>query len=236
MNRFFALFSILPFIFLASCNNNEIGSGNDVKPEGIYFDYKIWGEEDNDNLTIRLQYRFGDKNGTTLTMEKPSKVELDGELIAADSTKMSGTFYEIHKPIEKFSGEHIIDFSDNNEKQYKEKFRFQPLKLNTLLPELVERGKILLEVDGLDGPGMVRLILTDTSFASEGINRLETVKNGQIIITEEDLENLVNGPIRMELIKEEERPVKNGTREGGRLSISYGLKREFILTDRVVPE
>lgn len=230
------MLSILQVIFLVSCNNNEIGSGNDVKPEAIYFDYKIWGDEGNDNLTIKLQYRVGGENGTTLTMEKPAKVELDGELIPVDSSKMSGAFYEIHKPIEKFSGEHTINFSDINEKQYKEKFRFQPLKLKTVLPEVVERGKIRLEVDGLDAGGLVRVILTDTSFASEGINRLGTVKNGQIIITKEDLENLVNGPIRMELIKEEERPVKNGTREGGRLSISYGLKREFILIDRVDPE
>ena len=236
MNRFYALLLFLQFIFLASCNNNEIGNGKDVNPDGIYFDYKIWGDEGNDNLTIKLQYRFGGKNGTTLTMEKPSKVELDGELIPVDSSKMSGAFYEIHKPIEKFSGEHTIIFSDVNKKQYREKFRFQPLQLKTQLPEVVERGNILLEVEGLEATGLVRLIFTDTSFSSEGINRVDIIKNGQIIITGEDLENLVNGPIRMELIKEEDRPVKNGTREGGRLSISYGLKREFILRDRVDKE
>ena len=236
MNRFFALLSILFFTLLTSCNSNEIGNGNDVTPESIYFDYKIWGDEDHDNLTIKLQYRFGGKNGTTLAMENPAKVELDGELIPVDSTKLSGAFYEIHKPIEKFSGEHIISFSDINERQYSEKFRFQPLKLKTVLPEQVERGKILLEINGMDGSEIVRLILTDTAFKSEGINRLQTVKNGQIIITEKELENLVNGPIRMELIKEEDRQVKNGTPEGGKISISYGLKREFILTDRVEPE
>lgn len=233
MNRSFALLLFLQVIFLASCNSNEIGNGKDVNPEGIYFDYKIWGDEGNDNLTIKLQYRFGGKNGTTLTMEEPSKVELDGELIPVDSSKMSGAFYEIHKPIDKFSGEHTIIFSDLNERQYREKFRFQPLKLKTDLPGVVERRKIVLEVDGLDSTGLVRIIFTDTSFSGEGINRVDTIKNGQIIITEEDLENLLNGPIRMELIKEEEGPVKNGTREGGRLSISYGLKREFILKNRV---
>ena len=231
MNRFFAFFFILPFIFFTSCSSNEIGSSKDVNPEAIYFDYKIWGEESHDNLTVKLQYRFGGENGTTLTMDKPAKVELDGELLTVDSSKMTGAFYEMQKPAKSFSGDHAITFTDYNEKQYREKFSFQRLQLKTILPAVLKREKMLLDVNGIDGEGFVRVILTDTSFASEGINRIDTIKNGQILITEQDLKNLVNGPIQLELIKEEERTVKNGTREGGKLSISYGLKREFILED-----
>jgi hypothetical protein len=231
MNRLLFHLLIFSFLIFYSCNSNEIGNGKDVNPEAIYFDYKIWGDEGNDNLTVRLQYRFGGKNGTTLTIEEPARVELDDELVPVDSTKMTGAFYEIHKPINKFSGEHTISFTDVNAKQYREKFRFQPLQLKTALPDTLKRGKMFLEVDGLDGKRFVRVILSDTSFASEGINRVDTIKNGQIIISEKDLESLVNGPIQLELIKEEERPVRNGTREGGKFSISYGLKREFILKD-----
>lgn len=229
MNRSFPLLFILPVFFLTSCNSNEIGSSKDVNPEAIYFDYKIWGDEGNDNLTVKLQYRFAGENGTTLTIEKPAKVELDDELVPVDSSKMTGAFYEIHKPINKFNGEHTITFTDINDKQYREKFRFQRLQLKTALPEVLKREKILLEVDGMDSEAVIRVILTDTSFKSEGINRMDTIKNGQIVITPEDLKSLVNGPIQLELIKEEESPVKNGTREGGKISISYGLKREFIL-------
>lgn len=231
MNRLLFLLLIFSFLIFNSCSSNEIGSSKDVNPETIYFDYKIWGEEAGDNLTVKLQYRFGGENGTTLTIEEPAKVELDDELIPGDSSKMTGAFYEIQKPIKEFAGEHTITFTYNNEKQYREKFRFQPLQLKTSVPGVVKRGPMLLEVDGLEGEGLVRVILTDTLFTSEGINRMDTIKNRQIIITAEDLESLVNGPIQLELIKEEERPVKNGTREGGRISISYGLKREFILED-----
>jgi len=231
MNRLFVLLLSIPSIFLFSCNSNEIGSSKDVNPEAIYFDYKIWGDEGNDNLTVKLQYRFGGENGTTLTLEKPAKVELDGEIIPVDSTKMLGAFYETEKSIENFNGEHTITFTAFNEKKYREKFGFQAISLKTKLPAALKRGKMLLEVDGLEAKDFVRVILTDTSYASEGINRVDKIKNGQIIITEEDLKSLVNGPIQLELIKEEERAVKNGTREGGRISISYGLKREFILKD-----
>jgi hypothetical protein len=231
MNRL--LFSLLIFStsIVFSCNSNEIGSIKDVYPDAIYFDYKIGGEEGIDNLTVKLQYRFGGENGTTLTIDPPAKVELDNELITGDSSKITGAFYMIQKSVRNFTGEHTITFTDINEKQYREKFRFQPLLLKTSLPKEQKRGRMLLEVDGLDDEDFVRVILTDTSYASEGINRMDTVKNGQIIITEEDLKNLVNGSIQLELIKEEDRPVKNGTREGGRIYISYGVRREFILED-----
>jgi hypothetical protein len=229
MYRLFSCFFILPLFFFTSCTSNEIGSSKDVNPESIYFDYKIWGEEGHENLTVKLQYRFAGENGTTLTMEKPAKVELDGEPITVDSSKMTGAFYELLKPVKKFSGDHTITFTDYTEKQYREKFSFQPLVLLTPVPSVQKREKMVLDVKGLDEKGIVRVILTDTSFASEGINRIDTIKNGQVIITEQDLKNLVNGPIQLELNKEEERPVKNGTREGGRINVSYGLKREFVL-------
>ena len=82
MKRFFPLLFILPSILLFACTSNEIGNSKDVNPDAIYFDYKIWGEEGNENVTVKLQYRFGGQNGTTLTMEDPAKVELDDELIA----------------------------------------------------------------------------------------------------------------------------------------------------------
>src|SRR4026208_282257 len=93
-------FSILvSILILTACNSNEIGSSKDVNPETIYFDYKLWGEEGNDDITLMLQYRYGGKNGTTLVLGEPSKVELDGELIPADSSNMTGAFYEMIKPI-----------------------------------------------------------------------------------------------------------------------------------------
>ena len=75
--------------------------------------------------------------------------------------------------------------------------------------------------------------MTDTSFTSDGINRLDTVKNGQIIVTGKELENLVNGPVQLEFIKEFEKSIKRGTITRGRLSLSYSIKRNFLLQDAV---
>jgi hypothetical protein len=223
-------FSIIALsFFFSSCSSNEIGNSKDVNPETIYFDYQVTGEEGNDDITVMLQYRFGGENGTTLVLEEPSKVELDGQVIKTDSSRMTGAFYEVIRPIKDFAGKHSIVFTDINKKQYREEFSFQPVTLRTSIPAIIERGDLVFELDGLNKEDYVRVLLNDTAFASNGINRVDTVKNGRVMISKADLKNLVDGPVRLELYKEDEKPVKNGTYEGGKLSVSYGLKREFVL-------
>ncbi len=230
MNRLFILLLYISSMFLTSCTSNEIGNAKDVNPEAIYFDYKIWGEEGNNDVTIKLQYRFGGKNGTTLLLEEPAKVELDGELLKADSSSYSGVYYEVQKSAASFTGRHAIVFTNMNKKQYKEIFNFQPVILETKIPDTLQRSKIAFKFSGIDSPDYLRVLMTDTSYTGEGINRLDMVyKDGLITISKDEITGLVNGPIHLEITKENDRPVKNGTKEGGRILVSYGLKREFML-------
>lgn len=227
----FLFFTSVIFISLSSCSSNEIGGSKDVNPEAIWFDYQVWGEEGHDNMTIMLQYRFAGRNGTTLVLDEPSKVELDGELLKADSSKVTGAYYEIVKPVNGFEGKHEIVFTNIDNKQYKEEFNFQPITLLTEIPNEVERNDLSFKLDGLNPKDYVRVLVTDTSFKSEEINRVDTVENGQVHISKKDLETLVNGPIHLIIYKEYEKPLTHGTPEGGRLSFSYALKRDFILKD-----
>ncbi len=50
-------------------------------------------------------------------------------------------------------------------------------------------------------------------------------------IPAEKLTEVTNGPVVLQLHKEENKKLKQSPREGGRLLISYGLQREFVLTD-----
>ncbi len=228
MNRLFLSLTSFLLIFI-SCNSNEIGKEKDVDPESIYFDYQVRGEEGDDHVTVLLQYRFAGENGTTLTIDEPGKVELDGEVIKVDSSKMTGAYYELQRPVSTFEGKHRISFTNRDGKKYTEEFVFGTLSLTPSVPDSIKRGSIVFQVNGLAESDRVRVLMTDTSFTGEGINRLETIRDGQIVISEADLSGLANGPVQLQLIKETEKDVKNGTTEGGRISISYGLKREFIL-------
>ncbi|MGB3006384.1 MAG: hypothetical protein WBC06_07755 [Chitinophagaceae bacterium] len=224
-------FLILTAFLVSSCKNNEIGNSDDVNPETIFFDYQVKGEEGNENVTVLLQFRFAGENGTTLTLNEPATVQLDGEKIIGDSSKLTGAFYEIQKPVSNFSGRHSIVFINADKKQYKEDFSFHPFYLKSPVPSTVQRGDLEFELEGLEPEDYISVLLTDTSYTGDGINRVDTVRNGKLIITRQELQNLSSGPIQMQLIKEIDKPVKNGTKEGGRLQISYGLKREFFLID-----
>ncbi|MEP6514153.1 MAG: hypothetical protein ABJA79_09795 [Parafilimonas sp.] len=222
---------LVVILFLVSCTSNEIGNSKDVNPDAVFFDYKVWGEEGKDDITVMLQYRYGGKNGTTLVLNDPASVSLDGKIIPADSSKLTGAFYEFMRPVKDFGENHTIVFTDLNSKKYEEHFNFIPFTLKAAIPAEIKRGDLVFEMEGLNPVDYVRILVTDTSFESPGINRVDTVKNGRIIISISELENLVNGPINLEFYKEDERPVKNGTKEGGIISITYALKKEFELKD-----
>jgi hypothetical protein len=231
MNKVIGFLFLSGIIFFVSCTSNEIGNSKDVNPESIYFDYRVWGDEQSADITVKLQYRFAGPNGTTLLLEDPSKAELDGIVIKADSSKMNGAYYEVTRPVKGFAGRHSIVFTDINGKKYKEEFSFKPISLKTTIPAVVKRGDLVIELEGLAPQDYVNVMLSDTASFSEGISRIDTVKNGRIIISKADLKSLVNGPIHFEISKEDEKWIKNRTKEGGKLSISYELKREFALKD-----
>jgi hypothetical protein len=218
-------------VFLLSCSSDEIGSSKDVNPDAIFFDYEIWAEEGKEDVTVNVQYRMGGKNGTTLVLDEPSKVLLDGVQLKVDSAKVTGAYYEIQTPIASFSGKHSITFIDLNRKEYKEEFEFAPFSLVPDVPAALNRGDLVFNFKGLDSIEYVNVILTDTSFNSADINDIDTVRNGRLVISANRLSALINGPINLQFHREMEKPVKNGTKEGGKLHIHYGLKREFELKD-----
>lgn len=232
MNKLFsvAIVSVL-LLTISSCTSNEIGNSKDVNPETIWFDYRIWGQEGTDEVTVKLQYRFAGETGTTLVLTEPSKVELDGRAVPVDSSKYAGAYYEMQEPVDSFKGKHTIVFTDVNKKQYKEEFHFHPMALRTKIPASLTRSDLVFELDGLEPVDYVRVLLSDTSSKSEGINRVDTVKNGRLHLSKSQLGSLVNGPITLELIRESEKPVKSSTAEGGKIAVSYGLRREFSLKD-----
>jgi len=217
---------IFLFLFVSACTNNTTGNRN-IDPDAVFFDYIIRGDEDDSNVTLYLQFRIGGPNGYTLTLKDPAKVELDGELIPVDSAKLTGAYYEIQKPAESFVGKHTITFTDFNKKVFKEEFEYKPFSLETDLDD-VNRGDLVFELEGLEKEDHLHVSATDTSFTSRDIVEIDTVKDGKLIIPAHKLRNLVDGPITLLLSKETQKIIRHELR--GRITVSYGLKREFTLS------
>jgi hypothetical protein len=99
------------------------------------------------------------------------------------------------------------------------------------MPAVLTRGELVFTFKGLEPVDYLTVVLTDTSFSSKDINDLDTVKNGRLVINADRLSAVVNGPINLQFIKEGNQDLKSTTKEGGKLYMSYGLKREFELKD-----
>jgi len=215
-------------IFLAACNN-VIKDRKPVDPDAVFFDYKIRGEEKDSTVTVYIQYKIGGPNGRSFVLDDPAQVRLDDEIIPTASAKLTGAYYEIQKPSGSFAGKHTISFTDLNKKEYKEEFIYKPFKLRTRIPDAINRSDLAFDFEGLESEDYVGVIATDTSFISRDINEIDTVKNNRLIIPAGRLKNLFNGPIILLLSRETEKAIKNGTKAGGRIVVSYGLQREFEL-------
>ena len=224
MMRLFLFYSLLS-ILVVSCSNRD---KDNIDPGNLYFDYKINAREGDENLTVHLQYREDDEEGYGMVIPGSNAVTIDEQDIPRDSSKIKGFYYEIAAPIRDFIGEHTITVLADN-KQFKETFLFETFSLLTALPDTMARNEYILSFKGVEEGDIIRMLITDTSFINNGIHRIDTIHDGKLIIKAEDLQELSGGPVQLELIKEAERPLKNAGSKGGRLVITYGLRREFIL-------
>jgi hypothetical protein len=71
--------------------------------------------------------------------------------------------------------------------------------------------------------------MTDTAFITNDVNQVVKVKDGELQVDQKMLDQLKNGPINLELYREQVIPVEDRTRAGGKITISYGLKRDLVL-------
>ena len=214
---------------VTGCANKD-QSKNQTNYDQLYFDYTVTAEEDGENVTCMFQYKEADAEGVAMNIA-PAKVELDGMPVESDSARLSGFFYEIQRPVDSFAGRHSIVFI-TAEKQYKNEFQFFPFTLQEEIPEKISRKAFTIQLKNFpQSERSMRLLLLDTAFKSSGFNDLVPVVNGKVTIDEFILKNVKNGPINLELYLEQEIPLKQTTKAGGKISITYGLKREFELVD-----
>lgn len=226
----YLLVSILLLYCFTSCQNAESGRATELESNRIYYDYQVSAEEGHEEATVRLQYKIGDENGRAFVVEKPGKVMFDGAELKVDSTHFTGAYYELIKPLSEISGEHTIAFVDKKGKEHTTNFSFAPFSLAQDVPERVKRKPFTIQLKNFPASFiLIRLVMTDTSLQSPGVNEEMQIENGRVAIDEAFLNNLKAGPVTLEIYREEERPVGSGTKEAGRLLMTFGIRRQFEL-------
>jgi hypothetical protein len=208
---------------LFACNNNEIGESKDVNQDKIYMDYSISYAEGDDQVALNFQYRFAGAAGTTLVLNNPSQVKLDGEILKVDSSKYGGAFYTANKNYNTFLGKHSIKFTDINGKHFENSFEFAPFTLVNL-PATADRNKDLLvsyNINGLNAADDIEInsVDTDSSFHYH-----QPGSNTSATIPALDLKRQKKDDVSFEATIYRKIPLSQTTSEGGTLRLTYRLK------------
>jgi hypothetical protein len=220
--------SLLPalYLLLCGCASNEIGNSKDVNPETIYTSYEISYTEGDDMVSCLARFRFAGKNGTTLVLNSPSNVQLDGVALPVDSSRLDGAFYYTKRKFDDFTGKHSFVFTGINGKTYPQPFTFKRVGLVANIPPTWGAGDMPLEFSGLEDGDLVHVQIQDTSSATEDISRVDTIKNGKILISSTDFGKLKSGMLNMDLYIDVDMPLQNATEEGGKLNLFYRMQRQ----------
>lgn len=219
------------FFCLAACSNSaEPDAEFTSSPDRIFYDYQVWAEEGRKEVTVKLQFRQGGEEGEPIALEEPSKVLLDETVLSADSTKFMGAYYEVIMHAEEFEGKHTIVYVDKEKEKHREEFAYRPFTLAKELPERIRKKPFKIQLKNFPvEPTMVRLVMTDTSHFTDDVNDELTIQHGLIQITKEQLANLSEGPVTLEIFREEEKPIGGSKKDGGKFGLTYGLRRQFDL-------
>jgi hypothetical protein len=229
-NRLVRIFPFLLLIFLFSCNRKDKRAALINEVEKMYLDYQVQAQEGDDKLTVLIRFRDGEE-GDALLLPPDAEILLDELSLQADSTKRTGGFYEVHLPIDSFQGMHHLLLKQGGKLIHDQPFSFSKMGLAEEPGDSLSRGELVFRFTGLEKEDYVRVIATDTVFYSEGINRLDTVRNSQLLINRNDLALLENGPVQLVFSREWEQPLDGSGKPQGRISINYTLRREFLLKD-----
>ncbi len=220
------MLSVLIIFVLAitACSSNEIGESKDVTQDKIYQSYTISYTEGETNAEIFCQFRFAGNNGTTLVLNNPSQVQLDGEKLNADSSTGAGAYYRAYKTASDFFGKHFFTFINTDNKKYENNFLFDSFKLINV-PAVISKKQdvnVYFETTHLQGDDVIEMEASNTD-SSFNVTQLAGAGNF-ITIPSKELQRQNGNELTLEATLYRKIPLQQNTAEGGVMEIIYALK------------
>ncbi|MDD3739661.1 MAG: hypothetical protein PHH30_00335 [Bacteroidales bacterium] len=206
-------------LMVLSCASSEIADSKDVNQAKIYQSYSVFFDaESPDSYRITAQFRFGGNKGTTLRLSSPSVVTVNNTEMEEKSDSFSGCYYETSI---KESGEFSFKFTDTENKEYSNSISLNPIKPKEV--EIVNAdSKASIYWIGL--PLAAHENMSVTICDNEGncaSASTDIVGSDYVVISIEDMSNLVSGNGSLYLTRKYYNSIKNAADEGGNMSTEY---------------
>jgi|SRR6218665_99454 len=220
-------------LMLVGCNaGTPQWEKNGLEIDGLFVDCQAIGYEERGDVTVRVQFRPGGPDGDPVMLEEPAEIYFDGQLMDTGSTRMTGGYYESVFAAGEKDQQHELHYKSAEGQSFRDTFYFPFFSLSKELPESVSReNELEIRFSGFEKQDVVHAMLSDTSFFGRGIDRVDTIENGLLKYSPEDLKVLKNGPIHIEFYKEDEWWLRGQAAARGRMYLSYNISREFELRE-----
>jgi len=215
---------LLGIILFAQCASNEIANSDTVKQSEIYQYYSVAYNSDEKQLTAFASFRFGGHNGTTLILVKPAGILFEKEKMPYEQNIFSGAFYEVTeqtgvKPIYTFM------YTDCDKKSYTNRAMMIPVEI-IKYPKIADKN-VDFSVEWtypLQAGETINLFVEDSSVNTASVYN-NAVGSTSMKINPEELKNLKPGKITIYLVRENSRPLENGTHLGGTIYVKYTSRK-----------
>ena len=212
-------------LLLSACSSNEIGESKDVAQEKIYQSHSFSYTEGDADVKLVSQFRFGGKNGTTLVLNAPSAVQLDGTKLTVDSSDALGAFYQATKPANSFFGKHLVVFTNTEGKNIENNFTFDPFKLVNVPASVSKKQSFTINFESgtFDGDDYVEIAATNTDSSFSITHNLNNGGN-TITIPAKELQRQTGNELTLQATLYQNLSLQQNTAEGGRIGVEYNLK------------
>jgi len=231
------LLAIISIFSFTACSSNEIGESKDVAADKIYQGYSIRYSEGEKEVTLRAQYRFAGKNGTTLVLSKPSYIAFDYVRLEVDSSDGSGAYYATRRDTGLMLGaKHSFVFAGIDKKEYENSFMLNIFKLENVPAEASRKKPLVLTYTFEPGYQLQKddYIEVSSSGTDSSFNYTFSSKDtpDQLLVPVTDLKKQKGKTLTLDITLYRNVAMQQVTSEGGAMEIKYALKPVTLtLTD-----
>lgn len=207
-------------LFIAGCASNEIGHSKDVNQDEIHQGYSVWYDATKNETSIIAFFRFAGANGTTLILDEPSKILLDGEPMEKTENGLGCSYQKIIKG-QLPDGEHTFAFSDINGKAFNNTFKWNNVNIEALPENISKSENLKIHLDGFKDRLSEKLTVDISDTANTVSETFERVGlDDKVVINKDKLQGL-NGTVTIRINRYGHFDLKNVAHAGGYFTSEY---------------
>ncbi|MCB9073185.1 MAG: hypothetical protein H6623_06155 [Bdellovibrionaceae bacterium] len=230
--RIFLLFALVfSSSLIVACSSDTVGS-RDVNPNAVHQEYSVEYQETSNSSYISAQFRVGGSTGTTVELEPPSYLKINGT--TPHKSSFFGTSYSLDQG--GYTSSVTFEYSDDSQHSYVNSVIVKTIQILSAPQNLTigQSYSVVVSTESLNPGDTVRGYLRQDHF-DQGISQSAYVEGvfdvgtQRMIFSSYDTSRLYEGNVELTLVRSHYQALSQSTSRGGGSIGSYYNTRPVIL-------